>query len=109
MPMQSLWHDSEHTPLAERHEQLRRTSQAMWRLLKSRLDLSDDDLHSALSRIELEENKQHIQVLPQSQLLECKLCRHPVRSTARCCLYCGTPPQHPLATGSVLRARHTQQ
>jgi hypothetical protein len=102
MQEQSLWRDSERASLAERHEQLRRTSQAMWLLLKSRLDLSDEELRRALSAVTQE-------TIGSAQLLECSVCRHPVKCTAKCCLYCGTSPQQHLHSSALPRARHIQQ
>ena len=94
MPMQSPWPD-QNLPLAERHEQLSRTTQALWQLLKTKLDLRDDELQQALSQLEPSP--------PESaqRLLNCHICRNPVRSTARSCLYCGTAPDANAATSRV--------
>jgi hypothetical protein len=102
MQDQSLWRDSERASLAERHEQLRRTSQAMWLLLKSRLDISDNELRRALTAVTHD-------TIASSQLLDCSVCRHPVQSNAKCCLYCGTAPLQRLHTSALLRVRHIQQ
>jgi rubrerythrin len=85
MPLQLAWPDKS-LPLAERHEQLSRTTQAMWQLLKSKLDTGDDELQQALRLIELSSPA----VAPR--LYDCSVCGHPMRSTARNCLYCGTVP-----------------
>jgi hypothetical protein len=102
MEEQSLWRDSERASLAERHEQLRRTSQAMWLLLKSRLDLSDDELRRALTAVTRD-------TIASAQLIDCSVCGHPVQSTAKCCLYCGTSPQQLARTSAGLRTLHIQQ
>jgi hypothetical protein len=110
MSMQFPWHDNDLASLAERHEQLLRTSQAMWHLLKSRLDLTDQDLHATLVQAEQESPvrlSNSPQILPS--LLDCRVCRHPVKSTAKCCLYCGTAPQSIGDSATILRARHIQQ
>jgi hypothetical protein len=83
MPMQALRYDKQYASLAERHEKLRRSSQAMWQLLKSKLNLSDQELRYALARIE--QTARH-----EPRLLDCSVCRHPIQSSAKCCLFCGT-------------------
>jgi hypothetical protein len=83
MPIPLVWQDRT-LSLAERHEQLSRTSQAMWQLLKSKLNLGDDDLLHALRQIERSASES------PAQLIECHVCRHPLRSAARNCLYCGS-------------------
>jgi hypothetical protein len=83
MPIPLVWQDRT-LSLAERHEQLSRTSQAMWQLLKSKLNLGDDDLLHALRQIERSASES------PAQLIECHACRHPLRSAARNCLYCGS-------------------
>jgi hypothetical protein len=110
MPAQLLRLNNEIASLAERHEQLRRTSQAMWHLLKSRLDVTDHDLRLAITQTEqgvLINGSDAQQSRPQ--LLDCLICRHPVQSTAKCCLYCGTSPQTNLQRAGLLHARHIQQ
>jgi len=87
------WSENRFAPLAERHEQLLRTSQAMWQLLKARLDFSDDELRHSLSRIERSAGLTMAREGVESQLLDCRVCRYPVQRVAKCCLYCGTAPQ----------------
>jgi hypothetical protein len=87
MPTPALWSHTNGVSLAERHERLHRISQAMWQLLKNKLDLGDDELHNALAQVE------QTTLQPAQRLLDCSLCRHPVPTTAKCCLYCGTAPQ----------------
>jgi hypothetical protein len=82
MPTQLPWQDRT-LSLAERHEQLSRTSRAMWLLLKSKLNLDDVELLEALRQIE------HA-ALESNRLIDCHICRHPLRSAATSCLYCGS-------------------
>jgi hypothetical protein len=78
------WATSPNASLEQRYEHLHRNAQAMWTLLKSRLDLSDDDL-----RVLLVSDA----ATTKRQLIECGVCSRPMQSTARCCLYCGTVPR----------------
>jgi len=90
--------------LEERHQHLLHASKAMWTLLKSRLNLTDADLQSLLVA-------EAVSVQPQ--LTNCAVCRNPLQSTARRCLYCGTVPQIDVKTpelqAQLSRTRLTQQ
>jgi hypothetical protein len=91
------WVLQSNASLEQRYEQLHRNAQAMWSLLKSRLELSDDDLRGLLASDP---------VTTTRQLIECGVCHRPMQSTARCCLYCGTAPTKSVNT-SELRATLT--
>jgi hypothetical protein len=91
---QDPWAISTQASLEQRYQQLHRNAQAMWSLLKSRLDLSDDDLRGLLA-------SDSVAIKPQ--LIDCGVCYRPMQSTARCCLYCGTAPTKSVNT-SELRA-----
>jgi hypothetical protein len=91
---QGPWAIPPHASLEQRYEQLHRNAQAMWSLLKSRLDLSDDDLRALVASHP---------VTTKPQLIDCGVCYRPMQSTARCCLYCGTAPTKSVNT-SELRA-----
>jgi hypothetical protein len=97
MPTPALWNRNNDVSLAERHEQLRRTSQAMWQLIKNKFDLRDDELHYALARVE------QTKLRPEQGLLDCSLCRRPVHTAAKCCLYCGTAPHAPARAIRLVR------
>jgi hypothetical protein len=88
------WTISPNASLEQRYELLHRNAQAMWTLLKSRLELSDDDLRALLASNA---------VTTKPQLIECGMCSRPMQSTARCCLYCGTAPTKSIHT-TELRA-----
>jgi hypothetical protein len=88
------WVLQSNASLEQRYEQLHRNAQAMWSLLKSRLELSDDDLRALLASDA---------TTTKSQLIECGVCYRPMQSTARCCLYCGTAPTKSIHT-TELRA-----
>jgi hypothetical protein len=101
---QDPWAIQSNASLEQRYEQLHRTTQAMWTLLKSRLELSDDNLR-ALVATEPAATK--------PQLIECSVCRNPLQSTARCCLYCGTAPTKKVNTpelrATLSAVRHRAQ
>jgi hypothetical protein len=84
------WIDNSHDPLAVRYRNLTRTSLAMWTVLKSKLDIADDDL---IHEIQAAEANLPV-IKSQSLLTECGVCRRPMQITARCCLYCGTVPRY---------------
>jgi hypothetical protein len=85
--------------LEQRHQNLLQLSKAMWTLLKSKLDLSDDDLRALLATTP---------ATTKPQLIECGVCSRPMQSTARCCLYCGTAPTKSIHT-TELRATLTAE
>jgi uncharacterized paraquat-inducible protein A len=86
--------------LAERHEQLSRMSQAMWLLLKSKLNIEDAELLETLRQIERA-------AAESDRLIDCPVCHHPLRSAARSCLYCGSTPLLKLHNLPALRPTKT--
>jgi hypothetical protein len=109
MPTSFLLHANANISLAERHAQLQRTAQTMWHLLKSRLDLNDAELQLALTTGAHNAVRRSSAQPAQSQLLDCNVCRHPIQSTAKCCLYCGTAPEKHFPSVSPPAARRIQQ
>jgi hypothetical protein len=89
--------------LEQRYEQLHRTVQTMWALLKSKLNLSDEELEAILTSQGAS---------PKPRLIECGVCYRPMQSTARCCLYCGAAPRvdaAELRSANLTVTRHAAQ
>ena len=66
------------------YTQLRIATIALWRIVKQRLELSDDELRTAMRQTQNELARK------ESSLCRCTLCDRPVQVTAIRCLYCGT-------------------
>ena len=76
--------DRPSTRHSSEYEQLKVATLALWQVVKQRLDAHDDELRSAMNRVQRQ--------LRTPSLGECRLCRHPLQTTAKRCLYCGTEP-----------------
>ena len=72
--------------LTARYERLSAFTQALWRLLKDRFELADDELLAEMEAVkreavpELREAARH-----------CGRCQKPVSRAARVCIYCEAP------------------
>jgi hypothetical protein len=104
MATSTLWEQDPRDSIEQRHEQLLRATQSMWRLLKSRLDLSDADL----KRLIIDTAQSETYELTAPQLIDCSVCQRPLRSNAKCCLYCGTAPRVELHSKTLMQTRYRQ-
>ena len=77
--------------LTARCDRLALTCQALWELLRDRLNLTEQQLLDRVQQIDLRDGKADGRM--GSQVHQCPACERPVNSRRRQCLYCGEPMQ----------------
>lgn len=79
---------SETAYLKEQVDHLHLAMQAMWDLLKEKMDLTDKDIRQKMEHLDLSDGKENGRV--QSPVIHCQSCGRPISSRRKICLYCGT-------------------
>lgn len=75
--------------LTTRCDRLALTCQALWELLRERLDLTEAELLERVQQIDLRDGK--VDGRMATSVSQCPACDRPVNSRRPQCLYCGEP------------------
>jgi len=75
--------------LTSRCDKLALSCQALWELLRERLDLTEQELLDRVQEIDLRDGKADGRMA--THVAECPACQRPVNSRRKTCLYCGEP------------------
>ena len=76
--------------LAAEIQRLEMLNEAMWRLLKSRLDLSDEDLEPLIREVDLEDGRLDGRWKPKEMpVVQCPTCQRKTSVKRPVCVYCG--------------------
>jgi len=75
--------------LEQRYDRMRMVNIALWGLLKKRLNLTDDDLKSALEIVDTHLGSSDGRLTPKATLVNCPHCSHPIKDGSLVCIWCG--------------------
>jgi rubrerythrin len=83
--------------LKDQVERLALASQAMWEIIRDKLELQEEDVYEKMEEIDIKDGRRDGKL--SGEILTCKQCGRKGNSSRQLCIYCGSPSKKTLLFG----------